>query len=77
MWRVACGVGSIYVSTILEQVVISHKSLTYSLGGANLFDFVIMYNGSKSCIGSITMTTCRALLWVGGLQQENGTVFCT
>jgi len=33
-----CGIGNVYVSAVLKQVVI---------GGATLYDFVVMHNRSK------------------------------
>jgi len=53
---VASGIGNIYMSAMLEQVV---EFPTYSAGGATLF--VIVYSGSKLCTGALPMMTCEAL----------------
>jgi len=53
-----------------RAVTSSHKFPTYSPGRATLFDFVVVYNGSKLHIGVLAMTTWeRALQLVGGLQR--------
>jgi len=48
----ACGIGNIYMSAVL--VASSHKFPTYLLGGATLFDFVGIYNGSKLRTGGVS-----------------------
>jgi len=52
-------------SAVLEQVV---KFPMYPPGCATLFDFVIIYNGSKWCTRMTAMITCAMLPLVGGLQ---------
>jgi len=38
----------------------SHKFPTYSPGGATLFDFVVVYNGSKLCTRGVSDDAMRA-----------------
>jgi len=46
----AFGISNVYVSTVLEQVVINVQ-LTYCPGCATLFYFVVVHNGSKLSAG--------------------------
>jgi len=47
-----CGINNIYMNAMLDAS--SHKFTTYLPGGATLFDFVVIHNGSKLCTGAVS-----------------------
>jgi len=64
MGPMACTIGNIYEEH--RAGASSHKFLTYSAGGAKLFDFVVIYSGSKLRSGGVDNDDMRgtAIGWL-------------